>query len=300
MAGGTVVYSTIHPGVVPYLGDFADSMLAQTDRDFDLRLSIDGVSDDRVPPTMTEGLGAELLRVPDGVGPAMVRQLAFSELVDSYDTVVFVDADDVLHPTRVSAAKAALEEHDVSVCALRLVDGEGCDLGRDFAVLAAGESIDDVMPRRNVVGLSNSAYRTETLRGCLPIPEGSVLVDWFLATMAWAQDASFALDPAPRMSYRQHGDNTARVVPPFSPDVVRGATRLVLAHYSLVLGDPRLSGDRRRAVAAADARVRRFAEAVLSDEAGLRSYAAALDSLRPPTAWWTIVAHPDLEATWTA
>ena len=70
-------------------------------------------------------------------------------------------------------------------------------------------------PRNNVFGLSNSAFRSDLLRRCLPIPADAVLVDWFLATRAWLMGARMAFDPEVEMDYRQYGGNMARVGPPF-------------------------------------------------------------------------------------
>ena len=73
------------------------------------------------------------------------------------------------------------------------------------------------------------------LRACLPIPAAAALVDWYLMTMAWLQGARLAFDPTPRMDYRQHGANMARIRSPFTAERVRADTALVREHFRLVL-----------------------------------------------------------------
>jgi hypothetical protein len=77
------------------------------------------------------------------------------------------------------------------------------------------------MPLRNAFGLSNTAYRCDLLRRCLPIPASAWAVDWFLATRAWLLGATIEADPVVRMDYRQHGANMASVRPPFDEARVR-------------------------------------------------------------------------------
>ena len=91
------------------------------------------------------------------------------------------------------------------------------------------------LPRTNAFGLSNTAYRSDVLRACLPIPAAAALVDWYLITMAWLQGARLAFDPTPRMDYRQHGANMARIRSPFTAERVRADTALVREHFRLVL-----------------------------------------------------------------
>ena len=94
------------------------------------------------------------------------------------------------------------------------------------------------LPRTNAFGLSNTAYRSDVLRACLPIPAAAALVDWYLITMAWLQGARLAFDPTPRMDYRQHGANMARIRSPFTAERVRADTALVREHFRLVLDAP--------------------------------------------------------------
>src|SRR5262249_28123416 len=154
------VYTTVYPGVERFLGGWYQSVASQTDRDFDLWVSLDSLGTD----DCLEALGAKPSAVnfmpTTGRTPAEIRDSGMKILAENYRAIVLVDSDDLLYPTRVGSARAALEHHDVVGCALRIIDESSRDLGIEFGP-AAGEEIEALLPRYNVFGLSNTAYRSE-------------------------------------------------------------------------------------------------------------------------------------------
>ena len=292
------MYTTVYPGVEPFLADWHRSVAGQTDGDFDLWIGLDLLEPDAVRRAVGGAVDAHWVPGDPGDRPAQVRSRAIAAMVRRYPAVVFVDSDDVLHPTRVAAARAALADADVAACALAIGDAAARDLGLRFGP-AVGDGRDMIV-RCNVFGLSNTAYRAPVLRNCLPVQDGCVLYDWLLATRAWAAGASMAFDRVPRMTYRQHGANIAGVLPPFSAAYVARACALVLAHYEFAL-DPGWPMDRARRdeLAGAQARARRFRAGALSSPGRLERYVDALNALEPEYVWWWPVAHPDLEELWS-
>jgi len=235
-----------------------------------------------------------------GSTPAEVRQQALTRIADHYDAVVLVDSDDLLHPDRVAAARAWLDGADVAACGLRLVDEAGRPVGLSLAAPDEGGG-ESTLPRTNAFGLSNTAYRSDVLRACLPIPATTALVDWYLITMAWLQGARLAFDPTPRMDYRQHGANMARIRPPFTPERVRADTALVREHFRLVLDNlpPVALPERATQVRQAAADITAFDQRVVENEAGLTRYVQQLNAAPPPLLWWASVAHPPLRSQWS-
>jgi hypothetical protein len=294
------LYTTIYPGVESFLPDWSRSVLEQTDQDFQLWIGLDTIGIDAVKDAMGVDPNATWVAAPSGDTPAQVRQRALARIVETCDGVVLVDSDDVLHPSRVASARAALQTSDLAACALRLVDPEGRDLGLTFG-LPLQERPDDVLPRNNVFGLSNSSFRSDLLRRCLPIPAAVVLVDWFLATQAWLYGARLAFDPEVGMDYRQHGANMARVRPPFNPHQVLQDTELVRQHFRILRSIPLESaGAARRAEldrVAAD--IEAFHRHIALQPAQLDRYVQALGVLQPALLWWSCVAHPALRRMWT-
>ena len=158
-----------------------------------------------------------------------------------------------------------------------------------------------ILPRTNAFGLSNTAYRSDVLRACLPIPAAAALVDWYLITMAWLQGARLAFDPTPRMDYRQHGANMARIRSPFTAERVRADTALVREHFRLVLDGLPAGALPARAtqVREAAADVAAFDQRVVEDAAALSRYVRELNAAPPPLLWWASVAHPPLRSQWS-
>jgi hypothetical protein len=163
------------------------------------------------------------------------------------------------------------------------------------------EEADTTLPRTNVFGLSNTAYRSGVLRACLPIPAAAALVDWYLVTMAWLQGARLAFDPIPRMDYRQHGSNMARIRSPFTTERVRADTELVREHFRLVLDGLPAAALPARAEQLRDAAadVAAFDRHVVGDPQRLDSYVRSLNAAPPPLRWWASVAYPPLRSSWT-
>lgn len=290
--------TTVYPGVEGYLGAWRESVEAQTDQAFDLCIATDGLAPADAERAAGRPLRARWIPGPPGAGPSGVRSHAIGQLATAYAAVVFVDSDDLLEPTRVAAARAALRAADVAGCALRFVDERGRDLHQTFGP-APGADPAELLPSRNVFGLSNTAFRAATLRRCLPIPATTSLPDWYLATRAWATGATLAFDPVPRMAYRQHPRNIAGVLPPFTPAGVIAGTERVRRHYAAVLRDGEgLLPERRDAITTARDRVERFHSAVAFDAGRLRRYTDAVNRLQPERVWWWYVAHPALEDLW--
>lgn len=299
MKGTLALYTTVYPGVEPYLPEWYRSVRAQTDQDFRLWMGLDAVSADAVRDVLGTDPGAVCVAAHTGDAPAQVRQRALAQIVDAHDAVVLVDSDDVLYPSRVASARAALQESDVAACALRVVDGQGRDLGLTFALPSPGGA-DAVLPRNNIFGLSNSSFRTAVLRRCLPIPGDAVMVDWYLATLAWLLGARFRADAEIGMAYRQYGTNTARVLPPYEPAQVTRDTERVRQHFARVrsAAPEAASADRLEAVKRAAAEVDVFYRRVVLQPAVFERYLVDLNALEPAPHWWACVAHPALRQMW--
>ena len=293
------VCTTIYRGVEAYLPDWYRSVRAQTDQDYQLWVALDGIEPEAVERVIGAQLEATWILSERGDTPAQIRQRVMSRIVQACDAVVLVDSDDILHESRVAAARAALEKGDLAGCALQLVDQQGQELGLALS-LPSGTKAEDVLPQHNVFGLSNSAYRSDLLRRCLPISAGVILVDWFLATKAWLLGAKLTFDPVVRMDYRQHRANMAGVRFPVSPEQVARDTDLVQQHFQHVLAikSADFLPDRLAQVRRVASNVESFRECVVREPYKLRRYVEALNLLNPAPIWWSSVAHPALHSMW--
>lgn len=292
------VYTTIYPGVEPFLSEWYTTVQEQIDNHFDLWIGVDGLELSKIKQLVGKHIETNWVLATQGATPAQVRQQVLEHLVNEYEALVFVDSDDLLLPTRVAEARYALRDSDVNGCALNLVNKQGTALNVVFRPRDLITAVSN-MPRTNVFGLSNTAYRTEMMKQCLPIPPECVLVDWFLATMAWGMEARFSFDFVPRMYYRQHENNIAGFLPPFTARRVQLATKRVLGHYDCVLRRASVvSAARYEEIKIAAERVQIFFSAIAADNLMLTRYTDALNEMACETVWWAFVAHPELEWLW--
>lgn len=294
------VYTTIYPAVRGYLADWHRSLRAQTDKGFELWIGLDAIDAKEVQEIIGSEVDAHWLRAPEGSTPGEIRQMALSRMVVTHAGVVLVDSDDLLEPTRVEAARDQLDRCELGGCALRLVDERGDDLNLTFR-LPDQLDPEDVFPRWNVFGFSNSAFRSSLLRRCLPIPRDAVLVDWFLATRAWLMGSEIDFDRVPRMKYRQYPGTMAHVRLPFSTHQVFSHTEAVRRHFRLALVE--LPADyieeRYEALVNVQRDIEHFWQRVVHEKAKLESYVQALNALTPIPIWWTSVAYPSLRTMWS-
>jgi hypothetical protein len=235
-----------------------------------------------------------------GETPAAIRQRVLAPCATECDGVILVDSDDIMQPERVAAARNGLKQYDLVACALRLVDQGGTDLGVTLG-LPLQTSADTVLPRHNVFGLSNTAWRSDVLLRCLPVPADVELVDWFLATRAWLIGAKLYFDPVVGMDYRQHASNMVRVCPPFDRVQVLRDTERVRRHFRLVRDAPPdgTIDSRLEQIAQVADDVERFAEQVTASPERLDEYTDALNELDLAPLWWSSVAHPVLRNIWS-
>lgn len=295
------ICTTIYPGVEPFLGDWFRSVQQQTDRSAQLWIAVDALEIDAVIDLFGSDPCANWVRAEQGDSPAMIRQRLLERAAACCDAVVLVDSDDILCPERVAAARTQLHHSDLAGCGLRLVDAQGEDMDGASLRLPPAVTPASVLPRHNVFGLSNTAWRTEALQRCLPIPAAVEIVDWFLATRAWLCGFRLDFENVDRMAYRRHGNNMVHVQGPFSKEQVVRDTERVLRHFYLV-GQAPLDGalaTRKKQLNEVAADVVRFRATVMADEGRLRRYVEALNDLHPEPLWWSCVAHPALHSFWS-
>jgi hypothetical protein len=295
------VYTTLYPAMLGWLEEWHESLRRQTDRDFVLWIGLDGLHPEQVEERLRVAQPICWVSAEPGETPAALRNRALGSLLGFCDAVVLVDSDDRLLPDRVEAARRSLAASDLTGCALRLIDGAGRLLGREFTAGALEPA--RVLPRWNLYGFSNSAIRTALLGRCLPVPPATVLMDWMVATRAWLLGAALDFDPVPRMEYRQHGANTARVGGRATPSQVASDAALVAAHFRLLLAepDPGWLPGRLAAVRAVAEDVERFLARVVRQRTVLAHYVERLEAAPPaPTLWWNTVAWPPLAPLWSA
>jgi len=288
------IVTAAYPAVMKYLDDFFNSLKAQSDKDFDLWIALDGVDEKVVSLGFGKAKQARFVSAPPNATPAVVRNKVLEQALQNCDAAVLVDADDVLDATRVAAARESAGKYDVTATAMKYIDSDGNVINGFFDPYLG----DPGLVRNNVFGFSNTTWRAQTLAQFLPVPESCVLMDWFVSTLALYTGASLGYDGEARMRYRQHPENIAASRPPFSADQIIKATKRVLGHYDLVLSTfAKLKIEQMDIFEEARREVAQFFKAIAGKNV-LKQYVEALNALPHRHVWWSCVAHPALEGIW--
>ncbi len=198
---GTVpFFSIIMPvyRVERYLSEAVRSILAQTDRDFELIL-VDDASPDRCPQ-MCDELAAEDPRITvihkaanEGLG--MARNSGMQQAVGSY--VLFVDSDDTVEPHTLQTVRNALDTSaDMVVFGMNRVyeNEDGTVKKVDPCVAetyegASGEAFLKLTQARLFPYVCNKAYRREFLQAQAVTFETTKLIEDFLFNIALFEKA---------------------------------------------------------------------------------------------------------------
>lgn len=292
----TALFSTVHPSAEPYVKAFLESVAAQDDCDFTLWLAFDLIEPAHFKDALAPFSDVQIV-LSENDTPASLRQRALGCLLPTCDAVIFIDSDDILYPSRVSEAKLGLQTCDVYGCSLELIAQNGERLQR-FLKAPTEQDWGAMMPYANVFGLSNTAYRSKTLQRLLPIPTQVKLIDWFFATRAHLSGARLSFSNSTQMAYRQYPDNTALILPPFSPAYIARAAQLVLEHLHTIIDH--LPEASTRELEPFKARLRDVERFAAMQKERREAYTDALNALPQKVyLWWECVAHKELSHLWT-
>jgi len=296
MPNALALYTTIYPGSLSYLKDWIDSIHSQTGSLFTLWIGVDNLKPECVAIAEALNQPVRWVHAQSGENPVDLRCRALLQLTDEHDAVVLVDSDDMIDPGRVSTAKEQLCNADLVACSMRIVDRDGLDTGYTYKVEKDAGKQFPLLTHH--FGCSNSAWRTAVLKECLKSGVNGPALDWMLLCRAWLQGARIQGDPVVRHSYRQYGENTARVLPPFGLRCTRKATRIVRSHLEGLKKNETLPQPVQESLEIRLKQVVDFESALIGTAPWFEDYQNALGHFEYPLSWWLFVAHPELENIW--
>ena len=209
-----------------YLPEQVASIAAQTLPPDEVVISDGGSTDGTV--ALARRLASEHPRlgirvVADGQRLGVTANFARAIAASTGEFIALCDQDDVWHPDRLRAARAAFDEPTLLVHTdARLVDAGGLPLGvtlfsalgigsGELERLASGDAF-AVLIRRNLVTGATTMVRRRLVDAALPFPPGWVHDEWLALIAA----AIGRLRPLPQqlIDYRQHGSNVIGVTAP--------------------------------------------------------------------------------------
>lgn len=296
MNSDLAVFTVIYPAAMRYVPELLAGLAEQSDDQFTLVVALD-----LVEPSHFASL-ARHIALPDievhvvGGTPVEIRNEVLLDLCQRFSLLLLQDADDVPRPERVATQRVGLREADVIGSALALVDENGRSLHRTLR--PPSRPIDTFLPRMNVFGFGNSAYHSEVLVDCLPVPRSLQAMDWFVATRAHLAGAVLKTSDVVIADYRQHGASAAPVLPPLTVDDLELGMAVSRTHLSSI-GSVATAGASSW-VAPRLAELQRFERWLRKDERNGSYYLDTLNRQHDRVfAWWEYVASESMEYLWT-
>lgn len=233
----TRVLCVVYPGCQPYLNQFAESLTAQTQQDFEVLALNDGLSS--AERHLEMGPRVQIRNAEPGGTPCSHRRALIDWALESRaDHFVFADSDDYFLPNRVSTCVNLLVNSPIVVNELVLfgedIDGEIPLLGRRFAEnqrINAGD-----IREMNFLGLTNTAVRRECLENARDMPENDVLAfDWLLFSHLLEHCGGATFTELTQTYYRQYPGNVASIANLSDERIISGVN-VKLNHFQALSG----------------------------------------------------------------
>ncbi|MGM0609434.1 MAG: glycosyltransferase [Candidatus Muiribacteriota bacterium] len=182
----SAVLGVIYPNVLKYLPQYFESINNQNDKNFDLILYLDGVSESEISLLNTFDINLFFIQSSKKMSPEKIREFCINEIIKrDYGILIFTDCDDFYSENRVEETKKCLEKYDFCFTEIFLVNQNGIKTKKTsfFKNKNIEEIVFTIKPliNKNFIGLSNSAINLKKMDfSDFFIPENIVAVDWWI------------------------------------------------------------------------------------------------------------------------
>lgn len=232
MRNRTAIFTVFYPGVEPYISEFLQSLVEQTDKKFTLFLVNDGLHN---IGRFFEGLDLSVKVLDKTAQPAALRKAGINWVVsEGVDNIIFADSDDYFAHNRVAISKKLLLDHDLVFNELLLVGDKISQPIPMFGKLFAdGEQISAYsILVGNCIGLSNSAIRSDKISTLMTnIPDNIIAFDWTFFVLCLHDGATAVFTNKTETYYRQYDGNIASPCSYSNEQIMRGV-QVKSDHYS--------------------------------------------------------------------
>lgn len=225
------LFTVFYPGAETYIGEFFDSVLDQTYKDFDLIIVNDGYKDQKLS-SLCPNLSVVELR-----GDATIsgnRAIGINYAIDkNYNYLFLCDVDDYMHPARVEHVLRSFGNNDIIVNDLDIVGTDRKLIVKDYfqKSISANTILDkDFVKDKNIFGFSNSALKVSALSK-VSFPTDLKVVDWYFFTQLLNEGLKAQFLDESLTEYRQHSKNLIGISS-FTIDVFKKLIELKKKQYS--------------------------------------------------------------------
>lgn len=205
----TVFFTVCYPKALSYIDEFFESLMKQTDKDFDVLLINDSCGS---LVNRLKSYGALRIHELSATGSmSSIRQAGFNEVfARGYKKIVFGDFDDCFTPDRVEKVKVLLQDWDIVVNDVSLFGDRNEERYFSRRIKDGTQIRLEEILTKNFMGFSNTAVRVECLKD-IALAD-TVAIDWYLFSRLLAKGAKAVFCAEPFTGYRQHTDNIASFI----------------------------------------------------------------------------------------
>lgn len=227
----TIILTFIYPGCEKYIYDFIDSLLHQTEKDFDVLMVNDGIQISDIPyiPFKHQIIDCSL-------SISKNREFGILRAIElGYKHLILSDIDDYFYPSRIEKLLLGLKTYDAVVSDLTIVSSDKRILDENYFQLThsiPSKLYKEFLDEQNICGFSNTAINIKSIPK-FSFPDNLKIVDWYFFSILLNQGLSIGFINQSLTYYRQHGDNLIGI-DDFSIDLFKKMLPMKILHYEFM------------------------------------------------------------------
>lgn len=205
----TAILTAAFPMDDKYVEDYFQSLVNQTDKQFDIILLNDGF--EKISNFIPESIKFKTFIIGSAENPVKNREKLLSYALETgYDYVIWADLDDFFSSNRVSSVKKLIDKHDIVVNEIIPFEVDK-DINNNKGVISQVLEDKEIISMEkllhsNVIGLSNSAMALDLIRDGICLPD-VIAVDWYLYSCLLYKGAKVVFTNSAFTYYRQYDGN---------------------------------------------------------------------------------------------
>lgn len=227
--------TTIYPIDDIYVTDFFESLIGQTNSNFDVIIVNDGFS--ALGKLKNKYNNLNIIELPAADNIAKNRESLVKYAISSgYNYAIFGDIDDYFDSNRIEVSKSLLQSCDIVVNDLTSFSSKNVLVEKFISNRVENHTeipLNFIMDK-NIFGLSNTAIKLKGLLSeHISFPSKLIAVDWFFFSNLLLNNKKAIFTNETLTYYRQHDGNTAGIGTINANTIVR-AIKVKLIHYSFM------------------------------------------------------------------
>jgi len=226
--------TTIFPVDNQYINIFFDSLLNQTNKEFDIVVVNDNYLNFDKIKTRFNNLNIIELKGSSSIAKNREKGLRYIKK-NNYDVVIFGDIDDYFKFNRINKSLELLETADVVVNDIDLFNRDGIICTNYFSSRLDNLSMINIecIMEKNLFGLTNTAINVSILSD-FKFYDNIIAVDWYLFSILLLNGARAVFTNETSTCYRQHGENVIGMNNATTSKKIKNIINIKKIHYQFM------------------------------------------------------------------